>query len=318
MKKKLPDSVCGDRRYTLIESFQSVFGNDFVPDTVESSIKWSKSDPLQIIDQADFKWDTKKHTHCPVQDTSKIKSKSINTPATSSCINLPSSVKVQGRIFTPMKPSIKRKGRVSDTGMTYSDDKLQLKQNPHTIMTSQVTSTSLESIIPQGCHWYNNSCAYDAVIFILYNIWASDIDYFSVKFGELSSEWLGLMSDSFKKNIHKQYTLEQIRDYIRRRLCNVYPDYFKFGANASVEGIFSKIFTGSVVFNKAYCTCPKGHQSHMIESYNCSFYLGGTGELHWTTIQDLFNICNNRPVSQECNVCGCSMKKIDMFMYAPV
>ncbi|PBK88616.1 hypothetical protein ARMGADRAFT_937042, partial [Armillaria gallica] len=153
--------------------------------------------------------------------------------------------------------------------------------------------------------------------FILYNIWASDIDYFSVKFGELSSEWLGLMSDSFKKNIYKQYTLEQIRDYIRRRLCNVYPDYFKFRANANVKGIFSKIFTGSVVFNKVYRTCPKGHQSHMIESYDCSFYLGETGELHWITIQNFFNICNNKPVSQECNMCGCSMKEIDMFMYAP-
>ncbi|PBK94392.1 hypothetical protein ARMGADRAFT_927676 [Armillaria gallica] len=182
---------------------------------------------------------------------------------------------------------------------------------------SKVTSSSLESIIPQGCHWYNYSCAYDAIVFILYNIWASDIDYFSIKFRELNSEWLGLMSDSFKKHINKQYSLEQIQDYICHRLCNVYPDHFKFGANASVEDVFSKIFTGSTVFNKVYCTCSNGHQTHIIESYNCSFYLGGTGELQWTTIQDFFNICNNRPVSQKCNVCGCNMKKIDMLMYAP-
>ncbi|KAK0432698.1 hypothetical protein EV421DRAFT_1719296 [Armillaria borealis] len=38
-EKRLPDSVCGDHRYTLIESFQSVFGSDFVPDTVESSVR---------------------------------------------------------------------------------------------------------------------------------------------------------------------------------------------------------------------------------------------------------------------------------------
>ncbi|KAK0435835.1 hypothetical protein EV421DRAFT_1667242, partial [Armillaria borealis] len=164
----------------------------------------------------------------------------------------------------------------------------------------------------------NNSCAYDSLVFVLYNIWLTDPISFTANFHTMNSEWLGLMSGSFQKHLCKEYTLEQVRDYIRRKLCNAFPNYFTFGNNTSVEGLVSKIFTSSVVFNKSYHICSNEHQSHSTESFNCSLYPGGTGNVQWTTIQDFFNICDNRPLPYSYIVCGGPMQKKDKIVHAPI
>ncbi|KAK0430070.1 hypothetical protein EV421DRAFT_1722045 [Armillaria borealis] len=177
---------------------------------------------------------------------------------------------------------------------------------------------SIPDIVPTGCRWTNNSCAYDALFFILYNMWLTDPIYFTANFHSLNSEWLGLISETFQKHLCKEYTLEQVRDYIRCKLCNAYPNHFTFGHNTSVEGLISKIFTSQVVFNKSYRICSNDHQSHFVESFNCSLYPGGTGNMQWTTIQDFFNVCDNRPLPDPCVLCDSQMKKIDKIVHAPV
>ncbi|KAF8237885.1 hypothetical protein L208DRAFT_1014830, partial [Tricholoma matsutake] len=50
---------------------------------------------------------------------------------------------------------------------------------------------------PQGSQWSNNSCAFDAVMSILYNIWQDNARNQTVQFKNINNEFLGQISESF-------------------------------------------------------------------------------------------------------------------------
>ena len=51
--------------------------------------------------------------------------------------------------------------------------------------------------IPLGTRWQNNSCAYDAVITLLFNIWRGDAISETESWGELQSGLLNFLTQSF-------------------------------------------------------------------------------------------------------------------------
>ncbi|KAK0468779.1 hypothetical protein IW261DRAFT_1345806, partial [Armillaria novae-zelandiae] len=101
---------------------------------------------------------------------------------------------------------------------------------------------------PVGCSWSNNSCAYDAVTFVLYNTWNADQDGIGVDFAELGNRWMDLSTAAFQKFTLGEYMLEEVRDYLRHSLSREYPGEFVFGANTSIEALTMRMFRSNGIF----------------------------------------------------------------------
>ncbi len=128
-----------------------------------------------------------------------------------------------------MKLAEKCKGRVSNM--------FDVKQNT---TDKRPTKPSVLSV-PTGYRWSNNSCTYHAVLFVLYNTWHLNDTSHSVDFTELRNHWINIATLAFKKHTLGEYTLEEVRDYLRRALHREYPSQFIFGQNMSVEALMMRL-----------------------------------------------------------------------------
>ena len=71
--------------------------------------------------------------------------------------------------------------------------------------------------------WEQNSCAYDAVITVLFNLWGESPESIQGNWKEITSAALDVWLDAFwrHKSIpavddsEEQYSLDQIREYLR-------------------------------------------------------------------------------------------------------
>ncbi|KAF8874671.1 hypothetical protein BD779DRAFT_1407399, partial [Infundibulicybe gibba] len=61
--------------------------------------------------------------------------------------------------------------------------------------------------IPVGTQWEANSCAYDAVVTILYNVWRDDTIAWTERFNALNTELLGVLATGFANHIRGRYKL---------------------------------------------------------------------------------------------------------------
>jgi hypothetical protein len=216
---KLPPTVLGDRRNTLIHSFRSLKGEHFVPASVPKSIRWSKFNPFVL--NSDLK-DT------PWQILTKSGKDVSATPNKSSFVSL-----AQGASLPSILPSTSKR-KIS--GSSVAPRRKKLKTN-HISDSSSVSG----SIMPKGICWSNNSCAYDPIVSILYNIWLDNPVEQSEAFELLNNRFLGLLAGSFRQHLEGAYTLEEVRDYLRRSLQRFDPVRFAWGIYTSVHSVLDNI-----------------------------------------------------------------------------
>ncbi len=114
------------------------------------------------------------------------------------------------------------------------------------------------------------------------------------------------------------YSLEDVREFIRHRLNNAFPNTFAIGCNTSVEALTVKFMLGSDKLNETHCVCENNHCSGYILSYNCAFAPGGTGGAHWNTVQEYINMVAFRQLQVSCTVCSTPIIQYDRFLYAPI
>ncbi|PBK82753.1 hypothetical protein ARMGADRAFT_946047, partial [Armillaria gallica] len=79
-------------------------------------------------------------------------------------------------------------------------------------------SNNKHSVHALGCKWYNNSCPYDSILFVLANTWKSDPVHYAKCFKSINIEWMGELSKSLQLHIEGKYSLEQVRDFMRQKL----------------------------------------------------------------------------------------------------
>ncbi|KAK0222358.1 hypothetical protein IW262DRAFT_1270748, partial [Armillaria fumosa] len=186
----LPITMFRDTRYSLIQSYLSHVGTQYYPPNMDSTLMWSTVLPFDMNDATDLTWQKYLIPHKLVP-TAHLTRTQCSSP-----------------------------GRASDT----FDEKQNLP-----IKRVHEQSQSSEQTLPIGCKWSANSCAYDAVIFILFNAWNSSRSECSVSFSELGNKWLDMATAYFEKFCRREYTLEQVQDYLRCALHREYPSEFVFG-----------------------------------------------------------------------------------------
>ncbi|KAF8231453.1 hypothetical protein L208DRAFT_1469729 [Tricholoma matsutake] len=226
---KLPRKVAmADQRNELTVLFREYKGTKYIPSTMHKAIKWSKTDPF-------LEWDGL-NVEC---------SRKISTPKNQHTISpkdlAPRKRKMPGTFCCPM-PKLKMI-KLESTSM---DD-----AEPHSVN------------IPIGMQWQNNSCAYNAVFTILFNVWRENPLSTQVDWQEIQSVELNELLNVFQSHESipdgpsgPRYTLDQIGEYMRRRLARISAS-FTFGEYASVHSLLDCFLTSDahVTYSERFWPC---------------------------------------------------------------
>ena len=114
---------------------------------------------------------------------------------------------------------------------------------------------------PRGLKWSNNSCEFDAILAVLFNIWQEDAMERTVQFKDVNEEYLGQIVDGFSQTSLRDtgYTLEEVRDFLRRRLQRADPVAFPWGGYAGIQYIFDYLLCMDRFVTSSSVRCPNDH-----------------------------------------------------------
>ena len=307
--EKLPRKVAmGDRRNILIDQFREYKGKSYIPSSMHPAIRWSKSDPfLEWQDCVDWQ----------VID-SKTDVVTTNLPlATHTNETLPSTPDVVSRLQGIVSP-VKRK--MSDSDIVPAVKKPRIKKIKFRHLTDDPSNHDIRLNIPLGTRWQNNSCAYDAVITLLFNIWRENVISETDSWGELQCELLDSLTQSFHKHEDVQvasasvrvFTLEQIRDFIRRRLARV-SEEFTFGRYASVHSLTEHLLKTCEPVTTSVLCCPNNHDINRNPSStsNCEIIINGGPSLQACVDNFTFE------TATRCSTCNTYLSRVTTFIQTP-
>jgi hypothetical protein len=218
---KLDGSVVGDRRQTLIHTFRTWKGENYVPVSVHKAIHWGKTDPFHTDEELEantVRWQIIEKPKKTTQEKQKP---------------------------TEMVLSSKRKAQ-------QEPEHCKLPESFHESLGSPVKKSKISHIvnIPPSEHstnpavgtvWSENSCAYDCIISILYNTWLDDHENTSERWRSMNNDTLTALVDKFEACHAGSCSLESCRDQLRHVLCNRMPNLFVWGRYISLEAILYQL-----------------------------------------------------------------------------
>ncbi|KAF8877981.1 hypothetical protein BD779DRAFT_1448108, partial [Infundibulicybe gibba] len=172
---KLHPSVAGDRRNTLISSYRKIKGEAYVPATVHCTIRWNQADPYIVSDSESPSW-------VSLTKATGSASATANTEVEQS--------RIKGSTISPLQKPSKRS--VSGSAVQVAKAIKKHKNGGQVNNSSSVRNGS-----PTGTRWKENSCAYDAVVVIFYNIWRDDAERWSTALNTLNPQCLGALAEGF-------------------------------------------------------------------------------------------------------------------------
>ena len=172
---------------------------------------------------------------------------------------------------------------------------------------------------PRGLQWSNNSCAYDAILSVLYNIWQDNPSVRTFQFKEINEEFLGKMVDGFLQTTETRlwgtaYTLEEVRDFMRRSLQRADPAAFPWGRYAGIQCILDYLLGTGRSVTSSLMRCPNDHpldRAHVVASSCQISILRQCPDLQ-AFIDDQFIECTSR-----CHVCHSHVIRQHVFEDTP-
>ena len=129
---------------------------------------------------------------------------------------------------------------------------------------------SIQHPQPVGMKWSENSCAYDSVFTILFNIWQRDHQWWSLVLEQLGNGFCTLFIEEFERYRRKEMSLEAGRDIICRELGKV-NRFLHFGEYTSIEQVCHTIFSTSEVVYEVYYQRPSHHR--LLYSWDNSIFI---------------------------------------------
>ena len=136
-------------------------------------------------------------------------------------------------------------------------------------LTTDHSDEAVQLNVPSGMQWQTNSCAYDAVLAILFNIWRECPAATTTAWKEVQCDLLDTLVQSFHTHSSRQFSLEQIRDFLRHRMARI-SDQFAFGRYASVHCIMEQLLKTTRPVTTADILCPNGHDIDRNHFPTCS------------------------------------------------
>ena len=278
--------------------FRQHKGLDFIPSTMPDAIKWCKNDPYLEWKHNDIDWAIIK----------AAEQKTVN--------GLKRKAPYSEHVDSPALKHIQPTSLNSSSTLQLNNRKLTKKEQVPVIQAPHST----DNWRPLGTIWQNNSCAYDAVITILFNIWREDPLATTGIWQTMGNIELNSLLACFSlhtsmpQSQSQQFTLENIRDYMRRRLACISPT-FAFGQYASVSNILLHLLdTSSTVTTNTRRCITHGHMATH-ESNVATAMISVSGE-HGRTVQQNINE-SQITLSSRCHECNNFQVRTTTFQSLP-
>jgi len=294
---KLSSTVIGDRRNTLISCFRKWKGDHYMPSGLHKAIRWGKADPFLESNTGDIPWRILDRTVKDLQSEADSKAQVVTANKTSP--------------VSPTAQNLKRKSAMLEFSPTAEGIHKKLKATHFVDETPSIVLST-----PKGTRWRNNSCAYDAVVSSLFAIWLDDPTTQSESFNNLNSQFLGPLANGFARHHDGEFTLDDVRDFIRRRLQRSAPDEFGWGREASVHSVLERVLGSDLPILSSNLHCPNHHpvDRRQLTVQNC-LITAGTDRAG--SVQEWVDIFDNTRASK-CHICDDFLVRKHWFVHNPV
>ncbi|KAF8223225.1 hypothetical protein L208DRAFT_1053752, partial [Tricholoma matsutake] len=161
----------------------------------------------------------------------------------------------------------------------------------------------------------NNSCAFDAVISVLYNIWLDDTTLQTTQFRDINDQYLGQVATSFSQSRPQgPYSLEDVHDFIQCHLQRLNPVCFAWGHYTSIQNILDTFLATSHPITSSSMFCPNDHPLYNDErlSSTCQITL-----LHQCPSMQAFVDDQSIECTSCCPSCQSHLIRKHVFVHAP-
>ena len=282
---KLSSSINGHLRNALIRQYQMLKGEFYVPDVVPDTLRWTKSDPMNILNvQTDTPW----------QLIEKFKEKAVKYTPASGTVAIDNN-KLSKRKADEISSDIKVDEKSSNT----KADKI----SSVTIISNKRPRINLDvqnQDAPIGLIWDSEdySCAYDALFTILGDIWVYSPSMWTREFGLMSS-FANKLVLAFQQVSLKQKNFEDARNTVRNLLRIKYPVAFPYGTSGvDISDLLVYMFTGKSIGKLKYNCTECGTASTSATKVTSLFTIT---RKQYNTIQEHIDASNNK--TKKCTHC---------------
>jgi len=167
---------------------------------------------------------------------------------------------------------------------------------------------------PRGLIWYRQSCAYDAVITPIYNLWVEACKKWSEEFNMLIADYLGTLAANFSlyKGIHQE--LEKCCKIMQQHLVRDWPNDFMIYDETCLYTLLLKLFKSPSIVSSLVNICLAGHQSDQSVAPSTSWLTCVLDDYH--SLQDFVHR-NKTEVSLVCCICHGPQIRKSMFNHLP-
>jgi hypothetical protein len=281
-----------ESRNALIDLYRTYLGPSHMPKNLHPALEWKPKDPFLMLENADVSWydiPSVNEERNVVDDKSKYQGqKRKESPLEQHEIdNRPS----QRRKITSINDSNK--------------DLKELLHHELSIEDSDDLSTVSDSKAPvMGSQWNNNSCAYDAVISILYNAWLS----FNITMDFKTSKDQVFDLTSVFNNTSEP--INKARDKLRDMLAQEDNERFRFGNYTSVHDIWDVLLSSDTPITMIERECQNVSCSSVKHSHLTSE--GKTAHIMLIpfSVGTIQAALNSPQVESSSRCCTCSQKMI--------
>jgi len=284
---KLLPSINGNLRNALIRQYQLLKGELYVPDVVPDTLKWTKSDPMNILKvQTDTQW----------QLIEKFKDKGTKyTPAS-------------GTVAIDNRKSIKRKADEISSDINADEKSFNTKVDEKKLSVTTISNKRPNNNLdvqnqdaPIGLIWdsADHSCAYDALFTVLGDIWVYNPTMWTREFGLMSS-FANKLGIGYQQVSLKQKNFEDARNSVRNLLRIKNPVAFPYGrTGVDISELFAHMFTGKSIGKLKYNCTECGTISTSPTKITSLFTISRN---RYNTIQEHIDAINNK--TKKCSHCG--------------
>ena len=277
-----------DRRNTLIALFREKKGLQYMPSKMHKAIRWNMRDPYLESKEATgqgVEW----------RLVESVSAKKIRPGSESRVNKKVNQLQTEGSAQKEKVQGSRGLKRVGSNDANWPNACVKRLKRFHDTVSDGKAHLSPRVLVPLGTRWRNNSCAYDAICTVFFNVWQENPAEITLSWNELGNDLLNTLSTAFNSSCHDlhlhitsaSYALEQIRDDFRHRLASI-GDEFAFGEYASVHAIMDRLLVSEEPVLRSVHRCRDNHMVDTDECFSrsCEIVMMGASALTGRSIQE--------------------------------
>ncbi|KAF5345450.1 hypothetical protein D9758_013654 [Tetrapyrgos nigripes] len=287
----LSPSVFGDHRSSLIKSFRTVQGINFVPASVHKSIEWNDSDPLPDTFDSGETWQIISADNETDQKNKRQLKGNFKT-AKGATQN-----ETKGR-------TLKRKAQAEEPERPSTTPKKKIKED----VPAQIQRNSASYLSYPSLRWFLNSCAYDSAIILLYYLY---VNHFEIEMSHFTQILSMDLLDAFRSGITD---LTAARENVRRGLHNIDSEAFSYGQYADAGEVLLALTQSDLSFSRSQVICTNNHV-HKPWKNRTNMLLYMSTRMYQSTQQWVDNFV--QPFGWQCQICHTELQTVIEFTRFP-